>query len=71
MSKFVQVGVTALRAPDGTCLPSVKLYVEVSDDKDEVKMEENMINDFAGLNTKKYSQYVEERKRAQQRNERK
>lgn len=62
MSKFVQVGVTALRAPDGTCLPSVKLYVEVPDDKDEDKMEENILNDFAGLNAKKYREYIEKLK---------
>ncbi|MBS6562009.1 MAG: hypothetical protein KH328_01515 [Staphylococcus sp.] len=60
MSKFVQVGVTALRGPDGTYLPSVKLYVEVPDNKDENKMENNMVTDFAGLSAKKYREYVEQ-----------
>lgn len=62
MSKFVQVGVTSLRGPDGTYLPSVKIYIEVPDDKDEMEMEQNMITDFAGLNAKKYREYIEKLK---------
>lgn len=58
MSKFVQIGVTALRAPDGTPLPAVPLYIKVDDDVDEVKMQEPMITDFAGLCAKKYREYI-------------
>lgn len=62
MSKFVQIGTTALRGPDGCYLPSVKIYIEVPDDKDEMEMEQNMITDFAGLNAKKYREYIEKLK---------
>ena len=58
MAKYIQIGVTALRAPDGTPLPAVPLYIKVDDDVDEEQMQEPMITDFAGLCAKKYSEYI-------------
>lgn len=68
MAKYIQIGVTALRGPDGTPLPSVPLYIKVDDDVEEEQMQEPMITDFAGLCAKKYSEYVNAKSKSKEKN---
>ncbi|MBS1362714.1 MAG: hypothetical protein HPY96_00560 [Bacilli bacterium] len=62
MGDFVQIGVTALRNPDRSYMPSVKLYIEISNDVNEIELEKNMITDFAGICVKKYREYIQLKK---------
>ncbi|NLI22260.1 MAG: hypothetical protein GX418_12050 [Clostridiales bacterium] len=60
---LVRIGQTALRAPDGTYLPAVPLYIKVKAsevDKTEVSEgEHGLAADMAGVFAKKYKQYVD------------
>lgn len=55
--KFIQVGVTALRAPDGGFLPSVPLYIE---ETEAAKAGQTaLLEDAAALFGDKMKQYIE------------
>ena len=60
---FVQIGVTAMRSPDGTFLPSVPLYVKVPAEDGtpcgEHAGDNPEIQDVSGVFANKYRQYVE------------
>lgn len=58
---YVQIGVTALRAPDGTFLPSTPIYAEVPEVTREglTPTESGMIDDIAKIFAKKYKQYMD------------
>lgn len=62
MGKFVQIGVTSLRNSDGSFMPSIKLYIEIPDDINEIKLEKNMIIDFARICVEKYREYIQLKK---------
>lgn len=53
---YIQVGETALRAPDGSFLPSVPLYVKAEDVGEEA--EERLIYDIGKLFAAKMKDYV-------------
>ena len=48
--RLVQIGQTALRAPDGSFLPAQPLYIIV---------EEQLMTDVSGIFAKKFAQYVQ------------
>ena len=54
---FIQVGVTALRGPDGKFLPAVPLYVEA--DAQVEAAEEKLIGDIGRLFAARMRAYVE------------
>ena len=61
---FVQVGVTALRAPDGSFLPSVPLYIKAPEEDVNPKTgryegEEAAIKDIASVFADKFKQYAD------------
>lgn len=60
---FAQVGVTALRAPDGSFLPSVPLYIKVAAEDiapdGRYIGEDRTLTDVADIFADKYRQYVE------------
>lgn len=61
---FVQVGVTALRAADGSFLPSVPLYIkapkkDVNPKTGRYEGEEAAIKDIASVFADKFKQYVD------------
>lgn len=59
--EYIQVGVTALRAPDGTFLPAVSLYVQT---KDQARLGgEETINGIAKVFAQRMKQYVDEAKK--------
>jgi len=59
--EYIQVGVTALRAPDGTFLPAVPLYVQT---KDQARLGgEETINGIAKVFAQRMKQYVDEAKK--------
>lgn len=59
---FVQIGVTALRSPDGSFLPSVPLYVKVPAEDvspgGEYIGSEPVLQDVAEVFADKYRQYI-------------
>lgn len=56
--RFEQIGITALRAPDGSFLPAVPLYVKTTAEVVE-QHETALVADVAGIFASKYKQYVE------------
>ncbi|MBQ7887314.1 MAG: hypothetical protein IJ313_10530 [Clostridia bacterium] len=54
---FLQVGVTAMRGPDGKFLPAVPLYIEA--DTQAVASEEALIGDIGRLFAARMKAYVE------------
>lgn len=62
--RLVQIGQTALRAPDGSFLPAQPLYIIVEAAPDEPKdkpfsaAEEQTLTDVAGIFAQKFAQYV-------------
>lgn len=62
--RLVQIGQTALRAPDGSFLPAQPLYIVVEaapnepEDKPFSAAEETMLTDVSGIFAKKFAQYV-------------
>lgn len=61
--RLVQIGQTALRAPDGSFLPAQPLYIVVEaanepEDKPFSKSEEQTLTDVAGIFAQKFAQYV-------------
>lgn len=63
---FVQIGVTALRAPDGTFLPSTPIYAEVPFATNEgiTPTENDTIDDIAQILAEKFKQYIDKTKAA-------
>ena len=63
--RLVQIGQTALRAPDGSFLPAKPLYIIVEAAPDEPKdkpfsaSEEQLMTDVSGIFAKKFAQYVQ------------
>ena len=63
--RLVQIGQTALRAPDGSFLPAQPLYiiVEAAPDEPQDKLfsagEEKLMTDVSGIFAKKFAQYVQ------------
>lgn len=63
--RLVQIGQTALRAPDGSFLPAQPLYiiVEAAPDEPQDKPfstgEEELLTDVSGIFAKKFAQYVQ------------
>lgn len=63
--RLVQIGQTALRAPDGSFLPAQPLYiiVEAAPDEPQDKLfsagEEELLTDVSGIFAKKFAQYVQ------------
>lgn len=62
--RLVQIGVTALRGPDGKPLPSVPMYIivpgeAVNRDSGMTDAEEALCTDIAGIMAGKFAQYVE------------
>lgn len=62
--RLVCVGATALRAPDGTFLPSVPLYIKVSDSAVNPKTgltegEEEMCDDIAAVLAPHFKEYMD------------
>ena len=66
--RLVQIGQTALRAPDGSFLPAQPLYiiVEAAPDEPQDKPfsagEERLLTDVSGIFAKKFAQYVQGQK---------
>lgn len=61
---LVQVGVTALRAPDGSFLPSVPLYIitdksEIIPETNMTKSESGLYDDIASILAHKFKAYVD------------
>lgn len=56
---FVQIGITALRAPDGSFLPSTPIYAEVPEVTAEglAPQEDKAIDSLALLLAEKFKQY--------------
>ena len=54
---FIQVGVTALRAPDGKFLPAVPIYIEA--DQQAEAAEEKLIGDIGRLFAARMRAYVD------------
>lgn len=62
--RLVCVGATAMRAPDGSFLPSAPLYVKVSESEVNSntglsKGEEELMTDIGGVLAQKFKQYVD------------
>ena len=60
--RLVQIGQTALRAPDGSFLPAQPLYIIVEaepQDKLFSAGEEQLMTDVSGIFAKKFAQYVQ------------
>ena len=63
--RLVQIGQTALRAPDGSFLPAQPLYIIVAAEPDEPQDkpfsagEEELLTDVSGIFAKKFAQYVQ------------
>jgi len=60
---FVQIGITALRAPDGAFLPSVPLYIKVPDcdigkDTGLSHGERGLCTDIADIFADKFAAYI-------------
>lgn len=56
---YIQVGVTSLRSPNGDFLPSVPLYIEVSDSTDKIILtEEQHLKDVSGIFVEKYQKVL-------------
>lgn len=55
--KYIQVGVTALRRPDGGFLPAVPLYIKAEDGAEEA--EEALIDDIGHLLALRMKAYVD------------
>lgn len=58
---FVQIGITALRAPDGTFLPSVPIYAEVPKATDEglAPVEDKTVGELSRIFAGKFKQYID------------
>lgn len=56
---FVQVGITAARAPDGSFLPSVPIYAEVPEVTKEglAPAEDKALDDISRIFAEKFRQY--------------
>jgi len=63
---YVQVGVTALRTPNGKHYPAVPLFVEVDklNASGLAPCEEKMLTDFAGFAIEKYNKKIQAEKGA-------
>lgn len=57
MDQYIQVGSTALRAPDGSFLPSVPLYVKAT--PENVAAESALTLDFAAVMARKMRAYIQ------------
>jgi len=60
---FVQIGVTALRDPNGAFLPAVPLYIKVDSKQIDVESgladcEKNLHADISGIFAERFAQYV-------------
>ena len=55
--KFIQIGVTALRGPDGGFLQTVPLYIKAEDGAEEA--EERLIQDIGHLFALRMKAYVD------------
>jgi|BioPla2DNA2_1021312.scaffolds.fasta_scaffold16687_7 hypothetical protein len=55
--EYIQVGVTALRGPDGSFLPSVPLYIRATPEAKAA--EEALIGDIASVLAERMKTYVE------------
>ena len=55
--KYIQVGVTALRGPDGNFLPAVPLYLKAEDGAAEA--EEKLIQDIGHLLALRMKAYMD------------
>ena len=53
--KYIQVGFTALRSPDGGYLPAVPLYIKAEEDAPEA--EEKLIDDLGKLFAQRIKAY--------------
>lgn len=56
--QYIQVGVTALRAPDGSFLPSVPLYIKSTPETKAA--EEALTQDITGVLAQRMKLYMEE-----------
>lgn len=66
--QYIQVGVTALRSPDGSFLPSVPLYIKATPEAKAA--EEALIQDIAGVLAQKMKQYMDETRKIKSENRR-
>ncbi len=62
--KYVQVGQTALRAPDGTPYPAVPLYIKVPDDSIDpatelAECEKELLSDIGGVLAPLFKHYMD------------
>jgi len=62
--RLVCVGHTALRAPDGSFLPSVPMYIKVGEGQIDAGTgfssgEKDILEDISGLMAAKFKQYVD------------
>ncbi len=55
--QYIQVGVTAMRAPDGSFLPSVPLYIKAT--PEALAGQDALIHDIARLFAQRMKQYQE------------
>lgn len=55
--KYIQVGVTAMRGPDGKFLPAVPLYIKAEDGAEEA--EEKLISDIGHLLALRMKAYID------------
>ena len=65
---FVQIGFSGLRAPDGSLLPSVPIYIKapaetVNPETGEYTGEDKMIKEFSSMCLPYVKQYIEGEKR--------
>jgi hypothetical protein len=61
--EYIQVGVTALRGPDGNFLPSVPLYIRATPEAKAA--EEALIGDIASVLAERMKTYVEGNRKAE------
>ena len=66
--QYIQVGVTALRGPDGSFLPAVPLYIKATPEAKAA--EEALIQDIAGVLAHKMKQYMDETRKIKSENRR-
>ena len=55
--KYIQVGVTAMRGPDGNFLPAVPLYIKAEEGAEEA--EEALIHDIGHLLALRMKAYID------------
>jgi len=62
---YIQVGVTAMREPNGEYLPSIPMYIEVNNATNLTHFEDEALTNISGFFTKK----LKEREIKRERNE--